>query len=198
MKAGRAGQEGQSLSEWDKMVSGKPYDPRDAYLTAARTKARELLKRFNESQPADGELRDAILAELFGKAGDNLWIEPPFYCDYGANITVGRNVFFNFNCVILDVAPVSIGDFFFAGPGVHISTATHDLDHGSRRGDLEYGRAVQIGSDVWIGGAALILPGVSIGARTVVGAGRVVVHDLPSDVFAAGNPCRVIRRLSQD
>jgi maltose O-acetyltransferase len=183
------------MSEWDKMVAGEAYDPRDAYLTAARTRARELLKKLNESEPSDQGLRAAILSELFGQTGGDLWIEPPFYCDYGTNISCGRAVFFNFNCVVLDVAPVTIGDFFFAGPGVHIYTATHDVDAQARRRDLEYGRSVEIGSDVWIGGGALILPGVRIGARTVVGAGSVVTRDLPGDVFAAGNPCRVVRRL---
>jgi maltose O-acetyltransferase len=111
------------------------------------------------------------------------------------NVAVGTRVFFNFNCVVLDVAPVMIGDSFFAGPGVHIHAAAHDLDYEARRGDLEYGRAVEIGSDVWIGGGALILPGVRIGSRVVIGAGSVVAKDLPPDVFAAGNPCRVVRRL---
>jgi maltose O-acetyltransferase len=182
-------------TEWDKMVSGQAYDPRDPELMAARTRARDLLGRYNRSAPADLESRREILAELFGRAGDGLWIEPPFYCDYGTNIAVGTEVFLNFNCVVLDVAPVSIGDFFFAGPGVHIYAAIHDLDPAARRRDLEYGRAVEIGSDVWIGGGALVLPGVRIGSGTTVGAGSVVVDDLPPDVFAAGNPCRVVRRL---
>jgi len=185
------------MNEWDKMVAGQPYYAGDPYLAAARTRARELLKSFNDSPPADAEVRAALLAELFGKVGVNLWIEPPFYCDYGTNITVGRDVFFNFNCVVLDVAPVTIGDLVLAGPGVHIYTATHELDHRTRRTGLEFGRAVNIGSDVWIGGGALILPGVNIGDRTVVGAGSVVTRDLPADVFAAGNPCRIIRRLGQ-
>ena len=182
-------------TEWEKMVSGEPYDPRDEFLTQERTRARVLLGRFNGSSPTDLEGRDALLRKLFGSAGEQLWVEPPFYCDYGRNISMGRNVFFNFDCVVLDVAPVAIGDFTMFGPAVQIYTATHDLDADIRRRDLEFGKPVTIGSDVWVGGAAVILPGVNIGARTVVGAGSVVVGDLPEDVFAAGNPCRVIHNL---
>lgn len=183
-------------TEWDKMVAGQHYDPRDAFLAKERTRARLLLKRLNESPPTDQTERDAILAELFGRAGERLWIEPPFYCDYGRNISTGHDVFFNFDCVVLDVAPVTIGDHVMFGPGAHIYTATHDLEAEIRRRDLEYGKPVSIGSDVWIGGAVLILPGVRIGARTVIGAGSVVAHDVPEDVFAAGNPCRVLRPLA--
>jgi maltose O-acetyltransferase len=184
-------------TEWDKMVAGQPYDPRDAALMVARARARELLREYNDSSESERRRREAILAELFGRVGEELWIEPPFYCDYGTNISVGRNVFFNFDCVVLDVAPVLIGDYVFVGPAAQIYTAAHYLDAERRRRDLEFARPIEIGSDVWIGGGAIILPGVRIGERSVVGAGSVVIGDLPSDVFAAGNPCRVLRSLEE-
>jgi len=184
--------------EWDKMVSGELYDPRDPHLTARRMRARELLRHYNGSTEAERGRRDRILRQLLGLAGDDLWIEPPFFCDYGTNIQVGHNVFFNFNCVVLDVAEVALGDRVFVGPAVQIYTADHLQEAAARRADLEFGRPVRIGSDVWIGGGALILPGVSIGSRSVIGAGSVVTRDVPDDVLAAGNPTRIIRELGQD
>jgi maltose O-acetyltransferase len=134
--------------------------------------------------------------QLFGKGGDTVQIEPPFYCDYGFNIELGRHVYFNFNCVILDVCPVRIGDHSIFGPSVQIYTATHPLGAEARtRG--EYGKPVTIGCDVWVGGGAIILPGIRIGSRTVIGAGSVVTQDIPDDVLAVGNPCRVIRSLTE-
>jgi maltose O-acetyltransferase len=183
------------MSEWAKMVSGLPYDPRHPDLVAARAHARELTAEYNLTRPEQAARRAALLGELLGDAGEGLWIEPPFFCDYGRNVTLGRNVFFNFNCVILDVAPVRMGDDVFVGPAVQIYTAAHYLDAARRRRDLEFGRPVNIGSDVWIGGGAILLPGVSVGDRAVIGAGSVVVKDVPADVFAAGNPCRVVRPL---
>jgi maltose O-acetyltransferase len=125
----------------------------------------------------------------------DVWLEPPFYCDYGRNIALGRKVFFNFNCVILDVMAVRIGDRTLCGPAVQIYTAVHPLDAAERSRGLEFAKPVAIGSDVWIGGAAVICPGVTIGDRAVIGAGSVVTRDVPADVFAAGNPCRAIRTL---
>jgi maltose O-acetyltransferase len=124
-------------------------------------------------------------------------MQPPFYCDYGSNIELGERVFFNFNCIVLDVCRVSIGDYTLFGPAVQILTPMHPLNAELRR-KQEYGKAIEIGSDVWVGGGALILPGVRIGSRSVVGAGSVVTRDIPEGVFAAGNPCRVIREISED
>ena len=131
------------------------------------------------------------------RAGSDVWIEPPFFCDYGTNITLGDRVYFNFNCVVLDPAPVRIGDDVFFGPGVHIYTATHPLNHIERKSGLESAREIEIGSDVWVGGGAILCPGVKIGARSVIGAGSVVTHSLPDDVVAAGNPCRILRTFSR-
>jgi maltose O-acetyltransferase len=123
-----------------------------------------------------------------------VWMQPPFYCDYGSNIFLGTRVFFNFNCVVLDVCAVRIGDYTLFGPSVQIYTAMHPLDAELRRRH-EFAKPVTIGDDVWVGGAAVICPGVTIGSKAVIGAGSVVTRDIPENVFAAGNPCRVIRTL---
>ena len=182
-------------TEKEKMLAGQLYDPMDAELVAARVRARDLCQALNASREADQDERRRILRELFGAGGDTVWMQPPFYCDYGANIHLGTRVFFNFNCVVLDVCPVTIGDYTLFGPAVQILTAMHPLD-GEQRRAAEYAKPIDIGADVWVGGGALILPGVSIGSRTVIGAGSVVTRDVPDDVFAAGNPCRVIRPIT--
>ena len=135
------------------------------------------------------------MAELFGRTTD-AWIQPPFYCDYGTNISLGAKVCFNFNCVVLDVMPVTIGDNVLFGPAVQLYTATHPINAAERRTGLELAKPITIGSDVWIGGGTIICPGVTIGDRSVIGAGSVVTRSIPADVTAAGNPCRVIRSLA--
>ena len=180
--------------ERDLMLAGELYDPLDAELVQARARARDLCQDLNATREADQDERRRIVTALFGAGGDEVWVQPPFYCDYGTNITLGRKVFFNFNCVVLDVCAVRIGDFTLFGPAAQIYTATHPLDAVARR-TRESGKPIEIGSDVWVGGAAIICPGVTIGSRTVIGAGSVVTRDIPADVFAAGNPCRVIRQL---
>ena len=177
------------------MLAGELYDPLDAELVVARARARDLCQALNATREADADERRRLLIDLFGAGGHEVWMQPPFYCDYGSNISLGRRVFFNFNCVVLDVCAVRIGDFTLFGPAVQIYTATHPLDHEQRR-TTEFGKPVTIGSDVWVGGGAIICPGVTIGSRSVVGAGSVVTRDIPADVFAAGNPCRVIRPLT--
>jgi maltose O-acetyltransferase len=180
--------------EREKMLSGQLYDPLDAELVSARARARDLCQALNATREADQDERRRIATALFGAGGDDVWVQPPFFCDYGTNITLGRRVFFNFNCVVLDVCAVRVGDFTLFGPSTQIYTATHPLDPVVRR-TLESGKAVEIGSDVWVGGAAIICPGVTIGSRSIIGAGSVVTRDIPEGVFAAGNPCRVIRQL---
>lgn len=182
-------------SEWDKMVAGEPYDPLAPELVAARERARDLCHDLNASRERDADLRRRILQQLLGSGGDTVWIQPPFYCDYGTNIRLGERVYFNFNCVVLDVCPVTVGAFTLFGPAVQIYTATHPLNAELRR-TQESGKPVVIGSDVWVGGGAIICPGVMIGDRTVIGAGSVVTRDIPAGVLAAGNPCRVIRELA--
>jgi maltose O-acetyltransferase len=182
------------LTERQKMLAGELYDPLDKALSLERIRARDLCQALNVTTESETDRRRKILSELFGRGGDSVWMQPPFYCDYGTNIWLGRRVFFNFNCVVLDVCQVTIGDFTLLGPAVQIYTATHPLDYELRR-TQEFGQPVEIGADVWIGGAAVICPGVSIGSRSVIGAGSVVTRDIPAGVFAAGNPCRVIRSL---
>jgi maltose O-acetyltransferase len=180
-------------SEREKMLAGELYDPLDAELTTAREHARALCLALNQTREFERSERRRILKDLFGTGGDTVWMQPPFYCDYGANIHLGTRVFFNFNCVVLDVCEVHIGDYTLFGPGVQILTPLHPLDPALRR-KHEFGKSIEIGSDVWVGGGALILAGVRIGSRAVIGAGSVVTRDVPEAAFAAGNPCRVIRR----
>ena len=179
------------------MLSGELYDALDPQLTDERIKARLLLKALNESREDEPEKRVDILKALIPQAGAGLWLQPPFYCDYGYNIQLGERVFFNFNCVVLDVMPVTIGSRTLFGPNVQIYTAMHPMDHKERATGLEFAKPITIGEDVWIGGNVVICPGVTIGDRSVIGAGSVVTKDIPADVAAAGNPCKVIRSLPQ-
>ncbi|CAM3648745.1 sugar O-acetyltransferase [Pontibacter korlensis] len=179
------------------MLSGELYDALDKQLSDERLRTRLLLKELNDSREDQAEERSRILKELIPDAGEGLWLQPPFYCDYGTNIKVGEKVFFNFNCIVLDVMQVTIGSRTLFGPNVQIYTATHPMDHKERASGLEFAKPITIGEDVWVGGSAVICPGVSIGDRAVIGAGSVVTKDIPSGVFAAGNPCRVIRSLEQ-
>ncbi len=182
-------------SEREKMLSGELYDPLDAELVLARERARDLCWELNATRNRDQEARRSVLADLFGAGGDSVWMQPPFYCDYGQNILLGERVYFNFNCVVLDVCQVRIGDYTLFGPAVQILTATHPMNATLRR-QQEFGRPITIGNDVWVGGAAIICPGVTIGSGSVIGAGSVVTREIPSGVLAAGNPCRVIREIT--
>jgi maltose O-acetyltransferase len=182
--------------ERDKMLAGRLYDALDPALVTDRYRARELCQKLNTASASEEALRRELCRAIFGKGGDTVWLQPPFFCDYGSNIELGERVFFNFNCVVLDVCRVCIGDYTLFGPGVQILTPMHPLNAALRRKE-EYGKPVHIGSDVWVGAGAFVLPGVSIGARAVIGAGSVVTRDVPPDVFAAGNPCRVIRKISE-
>jgi maltose O-acetyltransferase len=182
------------MTERQKMLAGEMYDPLDQELIIAREHARSLCQALNATAETEQEERRRILTGLFGTGGDTVWMQPPFYCDYGSNIHLGTRVFFNFNCIVLDVCEVRIGDYTLFGPGVQILTPLHPLNADQRR-NQEYGKPIEIGSDVWVGGGALILAGVRIGSRTIIGAGSVVTRDIPEGVLAAGNPCRVIREV---
>ena len=184
-------------TEREKMLAGKLYFALDPELSAMRKRARDLCRALNATAEDQPQERRSCLRELFASGGDDVWLEPPFHCDYGSNIHLGRKCYFNFNCVILDVCKVTIGDHVFVAPAVQIYAAAHPLDAVLRRTE-EFGKPVTIGNDVWIGGGAIICPGVTIGSRTVIGAGSVVTRDIPDDVVAAGNPCRVIRRLKSE
>src|SRR5215813_9295179 len=155
-------------SESQKMLAGELYNPLDPELVAARIRARDLCQSLNATRESDDEERRRILRELFRAGGETVWMQPPFFCDYGSNIELGERVFFNFNCIVLDVCPVRIGSFSLFGPAVQIYTPMHPLNAELRRRE-EYGKPVEIGSDVWVGGGALILPGVRVGSRSVIG-----------------------------
>ena len=184
-------------TEKEKMLAGELYDALDKQLSDERLRTRILIKELNDTREDQTEERNSILKQLIPDAGADLWLQPPFYCDYGGNMKIGEKVFFNFNCVVLDVAQVTIGSRTLFGPNVQVYTATHPLNYKERASGLEYAKPIAIGEDVWIGGSAVICPGVTIGDRSVIGAGSVVTKDIPADVFAAGNPCRIIRHLEQ-
>lgn len=183
-------------TERDKMLAGELYDALDPGLVAARERARDLCLALNATREAQQQERRRILCELLASGGETVWMQPPFFCDYGSNIELGERVVFNFNCVVLDVCPVRIGSDSMFGPAVQIYTPLHPLNAGLRRRQ-EYGRPVEIGADVWVGGGAVILPGVRIGDRAVIGAGSVVSRDIPDGVLAVGNPCRVVREIAE-
>jgi len=185
-------------SQKERMLRGELYDPRDPELVAARLAARLRLRAYNDSPPGDVALRDRLLRELIPHAGANVWIEPPFQCDYGGNIALGDDFYCNFDCVILDIAPVVFGRNVLLGPAVQVYAATHPLSAAARRTGLELGAPVSVGDDVWIGGGSIVCPGVRIGARSVIGAGSVVTRDIPDDVLAVGNPCRVVRAIGAE
>lgn len=182
-------------TEKAKMLAGELYRSLDPELVADTERAQRLVAQYNATPGEATEIRLALLHQLFGSLGDGAVIRPLFACDYGYNIRLGRNAFINFNCVFLDCASIEIGDNLQMGPAVQIYTATHPLEADVRRSGLEYARPVSIGHDVWIGGGAIILPGVTIGDRSVIGAGSVVVHDVPAAKVVAGNPARIIREL---
>lgn len=185
-------------TEKEKMLAGELYNAHDSLLKSERRNARLLLNNYNDSTDEQILLRKEILRELIGGYSKGLYIEPPFYCDYGNNIYVGEGVYFNFNCVVLDVCKVTIGSNTLFGPNVQIYAATHPMDYKIRSQRLECGMPVNIGSDVWVGGGVIFSPGVTIGDRCIIGAGSIVTRDIPSDTFSAGSPCKVIRELDHE
>ena len=168
-------------TEKQKMLSGELYNSFDEELMKDRVKARLLLKQLNDSREDEVVKRDGILNELLPQAGDNLWIQPPFYCDYGTNIITGEGVFFNFNCVVLDVMEVNIGSKTMFGPNVQIYTATHPLDYKIRNTGLEYAKPITIGENVWVGGSVVICPGITIGDNSIIGACLLYTSPSPRD-----------------
>jgi maltose O-acetyltransferase len=183
-------------TEREKMLAGELYNALDPELVVLNERSKTFCRELNALREDQKDEKRQILKSLFGTGGETAWIIPPFFCDYGANIHLGERVFFNFNCIVLDVCPVKIGDFTLFGPAVQIYAATHPMDVATRR-KLEYGKPIEIGADVWVGGGAIICPGVTIGSKSVIGAGSVVTRDIPAGVFAAGNPCRVIREITE-
>ena len=178
-----------------RMLAGERYHGGDERLVAARTRARRLTREIEALPPEDRAARHALLETLLGSFGAGSDIEPPFRCDYGANIHLGTNVFVNFGAVLLDVVRIDIGDDCQLAPNVQLLTATHPIDPDVRRTQWEWGEPIVLEPDVWLGGGVIVLPGVTIGAGTVVGAGAVVTKDLPAGVVAVGNPARVMREI---
>ena len=186
------------MTEKERMLSETLYIPQDEELAADCARSRRLVRLINGTTEEQAEYRVQLFKELFGRTGENLWVEPPFHCDYGCHISVGENFYANFDCIILDVCDVTIGDNVFLAPRVCIYTAGHPIDAGVRRRQLEYGKKVGIGNDVWGGGNTVINPGVTIGDNVIIGSGSVVTKDIPSGVIAAGNPCRVLRPVTEE
>ncbi len=179
-----------------RMLSGELYEDSDPELVAERRRAQSLCDEFNRTGPEETERREQVLRQLLGKLGEGSWIMPRFQCDYGYLIEIGANSFLNYDAVLLDCAPIVIGDDVSIGPRCQLLTALHPMtDHEARRQRWESAAPIAIGDNVWFGGGVIVCPGVTVGTNTVVGAGSVVTRDLPDGVFAAGNPARVIRSL---
>lgn len=179
----------------ERMLAGELYIADDPELAADYLRAMDLMERFNAGPAADGEGRRAILRELLGHIGEGSAIRPPLYCDYGQYISIGTGTFVNMGAVMLDVAPITIGDDCQIGPNVQFLTPTHPLDPEPRRQKWEAAKPITLGDNVWLGGGVILCPGVTVGDNAVVGAGAVVTRDVPANVLAAGNPARVIRQL---
>ncbi|MBC8139513.1 MAG: sugar O-acetyltransferase [Fibrella sp.] len=180
------------------MLAGELYLASDPELVAGRNNARRLTRRYNATAEDDVSGREALIRELLGVVGESPYIEPPFRCDYGANIFAGNRLYINFGCVILDCAAVHFGDDAKLGPSVQIYTAYHPLDAALRTAGSELAAPIRIGNRVWIGGGVILCPGVTIGDDSVIGAGSVVTRSIPPGVVAVGNPCRVLRELPTD
>lgn len=181
-----------------RMLAGELYDASDPELAEDRTRAKLLTHRFNASLPTDTTLLQNLLRALLGSIGPRSVIMQPFQCDYGYNIHLGDQVFINHNCIMLDCAPITIGDGVLIGPNCGLYTAGHPLDIARRLAWLEYAHPISIGDKVWLGGGVQVMPGVSIGEGSVIGGGSVVVKDIPAGVVAAGNPCRVLRAITPE
>lgn len=185
------------MTEKEKMLQGKLYHAGDKELKKEYTKAMELTRLFNLSKQTELDERQSILEELLGSMGHHVTIMPPFRCDYGKNIHIGDYFFANYDCIMLDVCKIAIGNRVMFGPRVCLYPAAHPIDADIRATGLEFGKEIIIGDDVWIGGNAVINGGVTIGDRSIIAAGSIVVKNIPSDVIAGGNPCKVIRKITE-
>ncbi|SKA65712.1 maltose O-acetyltransferase [Eubacterium uniforme] len=185
------------MTQKERMLNGLPYKAWLDGLSEERMECKELIYEYNNLRPSERERKSELIKEILGKTGDYVNIEAPFHCDYGKNIEVGEEFFANYNFTVLDVAKVTIGDHAQIAPNVSIYTAGHPIHPESRNSGYEYGIPVMIGNNVWIGGNSVILPGVTIGDNVVIGAGSVVTKDIPDNMIAAGNPCKVIREITE-
>ncbi len=185
------------MTQKERMLNGLPYKAWLDGLSEERMECKELIYEYNNLRPSERERKFELIKEILGQTGDYVNIEAPFHCDYGKNIEVGEEFFANYNFTVLDVAKVTIGDYAQIAPNVSIYTAGHPIHPDSRNSGYEYGIPVTIGNNVWIGGNSVILPGVTIGDNVVIGAGSVVTKDIPDNMIAAGNPCKVIREITE-
>ena len=185
------------MTEWEKMQAGKIYNDFDRDLFNRRVEAKKLFRAYNNTEDDEVEKRNDIMRKLFKSVGENVWIEPDFRCEFGKNITIGNDVYINFGCVILDCGQIQIGAGTLIGPNVGIFSGNHTTDAEERAAGGLVPKPVTIGKGVWICGNVSIVPGVCIGDGTIVGAGSVVTHDIPAGVVAAGNPCRVLRKITE-
>ena len=184
------------MTEKEKMINGKPYKAFGEELLGERQHAKEMIFEFNSLRPSEIEKRNQIIEKLFGKVSDNFFIEPPFRCDYGYNISIGENFYTNYNCTILDCAKITIGDNVLFGPNVSLFTAGHPIHFEPRNVGIEYAYPIAIGNNVWIGGGTIVNPGITIGDNVVIGSGSVVTKDIPANVIAVGNPCKALRKIT--
>lgn len=188
-----------TFSEREKMLAGLLYDANyNPELLEERNVAKDLCFEFNHTKPSDTATQTALIQKLIGKTGDNFTVVAPFWCDYGSNIEIGDNFFANHNCVILDGAKVTFGDNVFIAPDCGFYTAGHPLDAERRNQGLEYAKPITVGDNVWIGGGVKVMPGVTIGDNAVIGGGSVVTKDIPANVIAVGNPCRILREITPE
>ena len=186
------------MNQRERMLSELPYKAWEDGLEEERKESRKRVHRYNNLPPEAEKEKDALIREIFGKTGENIFVEAPFRCDYGTHIEAGNNFYANFNCVILDVAKVVIGENVMFAPNVAVYTAGHPVHPDSRNSGYEYGIGVTIGDNVWVGGNSVINPGVHIGNNVVIGSGSVVTKDIPDNAIAVGNPCRVIRHITEE
>lgn len=187
------------MTEREKMRQGLLYDANyDEEIIAARTRCKDLCFTYNQLKPSQISEQEQVIHQLLGKTGKRFCITAPFWCDYGSNIEIGENFYTNHNCIILDGAKVIFGDNVFIAPNCTFSTAGHPLDSEQRNRGLEYAYPITVGDNVWIGASVTVLPGVTIGSNSVIGAGSVVNRDIPEGVVAVGNPCRTLRKITEE
>ncbi|WP_025023976.1 sugar O-acetyltransferase [Companilactobacillus nodensis] len=185
-------------SQKEKMLAGDLYIASDQELAKDSHRAKSITRLYNQTTEDDGDIRHDLLKKLFGKTGDNIYFEPPFHTDYGIHTTIGEDFYANYDCIFLDIAPITIGKNVMFGPRVGLYTAGHPIDAVIRNEAYEYGKPIVIGDDVWIGGGVIVNPGVTIGSNVVIGSGSVITKDIPDNVIAVGNPCHVLREINEN